>query len=51
MDWLTEILRRPAIAWWDVLDIAIVSVMVYELLLFIRGTRAVQMAQIGRAHV
>jgi len=47
MDWLTEILRRPAIAWWDVLDIAIVSVMVYELLLFIRGTRAVQMALSG----
>jgi diadenylate cyclase len=47
MEWLTEILRRPAIAWWDVLDIAIVSVMVYELLLFIRGTRAVQMALSG----
>jgi diadenylate cyclase len=47
MEWLTEILRRPAIGWWDVLDIAIVSVLVYELLLFIRGTRAVQMALSG----
>src|SRR5688572_14283619 len=47
MTWLTEILRRPAIAWWDVLDIAIVSVLVYELLLLIRGTRAVQMAASG----
>ena len=47
MTWLTELLRRPAIAWWDLLDIAIVSVMVYELLLLIRGTRAVQMALSG----
>jgi diadenylate cyclase len=44
MTWLTELLQRPAIAWWDVLDIALVSFLVYELLLFIRGTRAVQMA-------
>jgi diadenylate cyclase len=47
MDWLTDILRRPAIAWWDILDIAIVSFLVYELLLFIKGTRAVQMALSG----
>ena len=47
MNWLTELLRRPAIAWSDVLDIAIVSFLVYELLLLIRGTRAVQMALSG----
>ena len=47
MSWLTELLRRPAIAWWDLLDIAIVSIMVHELLLLIRGTRAVQMALSG----
>jgi diadenylate cyclase len=47
MDWLTELLRRPTIAWWDLLDIAVVSVLIYELLLFIRGTRAVQMALSG----
>lgn len=47
MAWLTELLRRPTIAWWDVLDIALVSVLVYELLLLIRGTRAVQMALSG----
>ena len=47
MDWLTEILRRPAIGWWDLLDIAIVSFLIYELLLLIRGTRAVQMALSG----
>ena len=46
-DWLTHILQRPAVAWWDILDIAIVSVLVYELLLFIKGTRAVQMALSG----
>ena len=47
MTWLAEVLQRPAIAWWDVLDIAIVSILVYELLLLIRGTRAVQMALSG----
>jgi diadenylate cyclase len=47
MNWLTELLRRPPIAWWDILDIALVSVLVYELLLLIRGTRAVQMALSG----
>ena len=44
MEWLSDLLRRPSIAWWDLLDIALVSVLVYELLLLIRGTRAVQMA-------
>ncbi len=47
MNWLAELLRRPAIAWSDVLDIAIVSFLIYELLLLIRGTRAVQMALSG----
>ena len=47
MDILTELLRRPAINWWDVLDIALVSFLIYELLLLIRGTRAVQMALSG----
>jgi diadenylate cyclase len=44
MDFLTELLRRPPITWWDALDIVIVSILVYELLKLIRGTRAVQMA-------
>jgi diadenylate cyclase len=44
MDWLTDLLQRPPITWWDVLDIMIVSVVVYELLKLIRGTHAVQMA-------
>jgi diadenylate cyclase len=30
--------------WWDLLDIAIVSIILYEFLKLIRGTRAVQMA-------
>ena len=51
MDLISELLRRPAasaaIAWWDILDIALVSFLVYELLLLIRGTRAVQMALSG----
>ena len=44
MTWLAEFLRRPSISWWDLIDIAIVAVLVYELLVLIRGTRAVQMA-------
>ena len=44
MDFLTELLRRPPITWWDLLDILIVSILVYELLKLIRGTRAVQLA-------
>jgi diadenylate cyclase len=44
MDWLTEILQRPPVTFWDVIDILIVSVIVYELLKLIRGTHAVQMA-------
>ena len=47
MTWLTEVLQRPAIGWWDVLDIALVAILVYELLLLIRGTRAAQMALSG----
>ena len=48
MDWLTELLRRrPAISWWDLLDVALVSILIYELLLLIRGTRAMQMALSG----
>lgn len=44
MIWLTELLKRPPVTGWDVLDIMIVSILVYELLKLIRGTRAVQMA-------
>ena len=44
MSVLTELLQRPPVTWWDVLDIVIVSIMIYELLKLIRGTRAVQMA-------
>lgn len=44
MSLLTDLLQRPPITWWDALDILIVSIMLYELLKLIRGTRAVQMA-------
>src|SRR5262245_47996275 len=44
MSWLTAILRRPPIGWWDLADILVVSILVYEVLKLIRGTRAVQMA-------
>src|SRR5688500_11028321 len=41
---LTAFLRRPPVGWWDILDIAIVSILIYEFLKLIRGTRGVQMA-------
>ena len=44
MSFLTELLQRPPITWWDILDIVVVSVLIYELLKLIRGTRAVQLA-------
>src|SRR5215213_173171 len=39
-----EMLRRPPVTWWDVLDITVVAILIYEVLKLIRGTRAVQMA-------
>ena len=47
MDWVSELLHRPDVSWSDVLDIALVSFLIYELLLLIRGTRAAQMALSG----
>jgi len=44
MTWITALLRRPPIGWWDLADILVVSILVYEVLKLIRGTRAVQMA-------
>src|SRR5215208_1544917 len=44
MNWFTSFLRRPPIGWWDLVDILVVSVLIYEILKLIRGTRAVQMA-------
>jgi diadenylate cyclase len=43
MTWLAAALRRPPIGWSDIADILVVSVLIYELLKLIRGTRAVQM--------
>ena len=47
MEALAELLHRPTVSWSDLLDIALVSFLIYELLLLIRGTRAVQMALSG----
>ena len=44
MMWLTSFLRRTPIGWWDLVDILVVSILIYEVLKLIRGTRAVQMA-------
>lgn len=50
MPTLTGLLNRPAMSWWDVVDILIVAILVYEALKLIRGTRAMQMV-IGSAFV
>src|ERR1041385_924264 len=47
---LTAWMNRPAMSWWDVADILIVALLIYEGLKLIRGTRAMQMA-IGMAFV
>src|SRR5215471_21509482 len=44
MNQLVALFHRPVLSWWDVLDIVIVSVLIYEGLKLIRGTRAMQMA-------
>lgn len=43
MTWLSDLLQRPPVTFWDVVDILIVSLIIYELLKLIRGTHAVQM--------
>src|SRR6184192_1739129 len=44
MSQFTGLLRRPPLGWWDLVDILVVSLLIYEVLKLIRGTRAVQMA-------
>ena len=41
---IARLLDRPRMTWWDVIDILIVSLLIYEGLKLIRGTRAMQMA-------
>src|SRR4030095_44123 len=43
MTWLFSLFRRPPVSWWDIADIVVVSLLIYEVLKLIRGTRAVQM--------
>ncbi len=44
LDQVTAFLAGTDFRWWDVLDILIVAVLIYELLHFLRGTHAVQIA-------
>ncbi len=44
MEPLATLIRRANVTWWDVLDILIVALLIYEFLKLIRGTRAMQMA-------
>jgi diadenylate cyclase len=43
-DWLSALLAGTRVGWWDVLDILLVAFILYELLQFLRGTHAVQIA-------
>ena len=43
MEPLLSVIRRAPVTWWDVFDILIVALLIYEFLKLIRGTRAVQM--------
>jgi diadenylate cyclase len=43
VNWLDGLFARPPVGWRDVLDIGIVTVLIYEVLKLIRGTRAAQM--------
>jgi diadenylate cyclase len=40
----SALLRQFPVTWWDLLDILVVAVVVYEVFRLMRGTRAVQMA-------
>lgn len=44
MDALAAYVRRVPVTWWDLVDILVVAVALYEFMKLIRGTRAVQMA-------
>jgi diadenylate cyclase len=45
VDQLTSLLQRPRVSsWWDLADILIVAILIYQALMLIRGTRAMQMA-------
>ncbi len=45
MDQLISLLQRPRVSsWWDLADILIVAILIYQALMLIRGTRAMQMA-------
>src|SRR4051812_15869905 len=43
MDLLHDFVGRPPVTWRDLLDIAIVSILIYEVFKLVRGTRAAQM--------
>ena len=44
MTWVSALLHRPRLSWWDIADIVVMWALIYEVLKLIRGTRAVQMA-------
>ncbi|MGE0393400.1 MAG: diadenylate cyclase CdaA [Vicinamibacterales bacterium] len=51
MTWLTSLLEGRTVSWRDLVDIGIVAVLLYQVLLLIRGTRAAQMVLTSAAIV
>jgi diadenylate cyclase len=44
MEPFASLIRRAPVSWWDIADILIVALLIYEFFKLIRGTRAMQMA-------
>jgi diadenylate cyclase len=44
LGWLSSLVSGIPFTWWDILDILLVAFLLYELLQFLRGTHAVQIA-------
>lgn len=51
MTWLTSLLEGRTVSWRDLVDIGIVAILLYQVLLLIRGTRAAQMVLTSAAIV
>src|SRR5258708_29499072 len=43
MAWLTSFLHRTPIGWWDLVDILVVSILIYEVLKLMKGRGGVEM--------
>jgi hypothetical protein len=47
VSWLSEVFSRAPVRWQDILDVAIVTVVIYEVFKLIRGTRPLRWFSFG----